>query len=141
MEIELGFLQVAPMRDKNYFMPSLEWLDDFGSFLKNEAPREFIDESFDCDDFTRWGLVQASLALCKNETLVKKTAPAMIEAWVFIERDEALNRIPGPGAHVTIMTYCNNEEWYFLEPQNGLITHYNEELREQIIRNWRFASA
>lgn len=126
LEVELGFPRVMTVRDRSYFAPARSWLGKFAKLLAKNPPVEYARESFDCDEFAMWAVLEASKALYRNPDLRGRVSHTLIQAWLRI--GSGLNGIPGPGAHATILCYCNDEEWYWLEPQNGKITKHDESL-------------
>lgn len=111
------------MMDAEYFCPSYEWLTKFGAWL-GRRNATYIEESYDCDDF-------AFDARCKATESHKKASWLNPESRlgknvghtvgiVFLNCDTP----QGPDHHAMNMVLCSDDQWYFLEPQNGTVEHY-----------------
>jgi hypothetical protein len=104
--------------DRRYFCPSLKWLKEFAAFLANQGI-PYTPQSHDCDDYADAARVEATRALLKNpELLTKEVTHTFIRVDLFINKP--LNEVTGH--HATNLCLCDDEQFYFIEPQNGQIT-------------------
>lgn len=110
--VTLGARQVNSPRDFNLFLPSAQWLTAFAHWLVGEfAGKKWTAEKFDCDDFAIRAIDRATESLWKADNLTNcGHAFAYAEVW-----HSTLGR------HAVNIVRCE-DEWKFLEPQNGEIT-------------------
>lgn len=117
--------------DRRYFCPSVHWLKQFSRFLANQGIL-YTPQSHDCDDFADAARVEATRALLKNRELkTYEVTHTFIRVDIFINETKPLNNITGH--HATNLCLCNDEKFYFVEPQNGQITKASKALDDGTI--------
>ena len=101
--------------DARYFLPSKQWLDEFGEWIRMNAPEAYQTETFDCDDFANWAKVMASESAAKSNE-VRDAGAAFFVCGISNPND--LLGATG-AAHALNLVLCDDENWYFFEPQSG----------------------
>lgn len=113
--VELGF-DCDPPNDERIYLPSQEWLSEFGTFLFRKKPFYRI-QSFDCDNFSAWCVVLASEALYNSGF---KDADHSVVRLIFTLRETVLGI--KPGRHAANAVWLENRDLVLFEPQNGEFT-------------------
>lgn len=121
--VELYELNIPVTRpwDANAYCPSVQWLKDFGEWLK-ENKRPYVDVKYKCKHFALWGILQAADSIIQRRD-IQDAMPAIFYCSVHI--NNVLLGIQGPVQHANCLVRCDDYNWYFLEPQTGLYEKIN----------------
>jgi len=122
----LGCVMQTVPRDATNACPSKEWMIGFGLYCRQYQPaKPESGEGGDCDDAAIWCVNEArKAALADVDCRGHGFAVCYCQVALSVADDEGnlfgLNGIPGGTDHVTILIRCDDDLWYFFEPQTGL---------------------
>ena len=125
--LEAGFGHVET-RDARCYLPSLEWLKEFGSWFIEDLP-DYAPEKYDCDDFAIRALDRSNDALRKAGK-IQNAGHAFGYATIKTASGSDWFGQPGPICHACNIM-CSQSGWYYFEPSLGLFDKF-ENLNETI---------
>lgn len=109
---QAGFREIR-FSDNSYVAPSLDWLKEFGRYLRSNKLDYFTDK-YDCENFARWAACEADKALYQTD--VSDSGHTFGEATcVMTQGGQHLS-------HALNVCVCDDEKLYVLEPQTGEVS-------------------
>jgi hypothetical protein len=125
---DLGF-EINPLsRDPDLFIPSVNWLNEFGIHLSFSRP-PYKPQSFDCDDYAIWSLHKANAA---NAATGNHLGHTFSYATMLLRQN--INGIKSDGTfsgmHACNIVLCDDGHVHIFEPQTGQHCRYHIDLVE-----------
>lgn len=119
---------VHAYQDAYIHLPTLGWLAEFSGWLTKNRPSPYVDQKWDCEDFAKWAVVQASLALLRNED-VEHAGHSLFYVESMLNVHEFWNNVnTGFGKHAWCLCKTRDAGWHYLEPQIGKVVEYEKAL-------------
>lgn len=123
-ELRIDYVR-APV-DSEIFLPSVDWLRQFGRWLAANPPSPYVAEAWDCDDFAIWARVEASKAwLAARDERISGHGLGYCEVWTN-SHEFWSNVNTGLGKHAWNLCKTRDDGWHFLEPQTGRTIEYEK---------------
>jgi hypothetical protein len=115
--LDLGVNTVSNPRDETVFIPSPEWLNEFGDWLHADVLNSWQAGKFDCDDFAIRAVDRATESLVRNGD-AENCGHAFCYAEIYLATARTIFTIEGPGWHAANIVRCV-DGWHYFEPQVG----------------------
>ena len=113
----LGWKRVIGVMDRQVLCPEERWVEKFSKWIAAKAPR-YRGEVFDCDDFARWAVVEATKSRVRNSQ-EDPCGHSFLFCIVRIGMLEVVNGVEGSGEHHACNLVRTPQTWLLFEPQNG----------------------